>query len=104
MDTVQVVTSFLRLVDLEKSTAAGIVHAIKISFQAINITDDCFEKKLIGFAADGASVNRGTKEGVISMLQEEQPWVIYVWRVAHRLELSLKDALRDTSFNTHYQK
>ena len=57
------------------------------------------DKKLIGFAADGASVNRGDKNGVISLLRNDHPWVIYVWCVAHRLELALKDALQGTSFD-----
>ena len=51
--------------------------------------DESSEKKLVGFAADGASVNRGEKEGVIGILKGRQRWVIYVWCVAHRLELSL---------------
>lgn len=61
--------------------------------------DESFEKKLVGFAADGASVNHGEKEGVIGTLKGRQPWVIYVWCVAHPLELSLKDALQGTVFD-----
>lgn len=61
--------------------------------------DESFEKKLVGFAADGASVNCGEKEGVIGTLKGRQPWVIYVWCVAHPLELSLKDALQGTVFD-----
>ena len=44
-------------------------------------------------------VNRGEKDGVISILQRHLPWVIYVWCVAHRLELALKDALQGTIFD-----
>lgn len=71
-DTVQVVTAFLRLVDLKYGTAAGIVNSIKSSFQSINITND-FDKKLIGFAGDGATVNRGEREGVIGLLKRNLP-------------------------------
>ena len=53
-DTVKVTTAFLRLVKLKFGNAPGIVNAIKNSFEAINITDD-FNKKLIGFAANGAT-------------------------------------------------
>ena len=98
-DTVKVTTAFLRLVELKFGTAPGIVNAIKNSFEAINITDD-FNKKLIGFAADGATVNRGQREGVIGILNAKLPWVIYVWCLAHRLELSMKDALQHTCFNS----
>lgn len=65
----------------------------------MGISEESFEKKLLGFAADGAAVNRGEKEGIIGILRGRQPWVIYVWCVAHRLELSLKDALQSTVFD-----
>ena len=84
---------------MKHGSAVGIVSCIKESFQAINIMKESYEKKLVGFAADGASVNRGGKEGVICILKGRQPWVIYVWCVAHRLELSLKDALQGTVFD-----
>ena len=51
--------------------------------------EESFEKQLVGFAADGGSVNCGEKEGVIGILKGRQRWVIYVWCVARRLELSL---------------
>lgn len=89
----------LRLADLKHGGAAGIVSCIKESFQSIGITDESFKSKLVGFAADGASVNRGEKDGVIGILKSQQPWVIYVWCVAHRLELALKDALQGTVFD-----
>ena len=53
---IQFVTAFLQLVDLKYGTTAEIVNSIKSSFQSINIMDD-FNKKLIGFAGDGATVN-----------------------------------------------
>ena len=58
-----------------------------------------FENKLVGFAADGASVNHGDKDGVIGLLKSTLPWIIYIWCVAHQLELSLKDALKRTVFD-----
>ena len=84
---------------MKHGSATSIVSCIKESFQAINIMEESCEKKLVGFAADGASVNREEKEGVISILKGRQPWVIYVWCVAHRLELSLQDALQGTVFD-----
>ena len=84
---------------MKHGDAAGIVSAIKKSFQAVNIPEASFERKLVGFAADGASVNRGDKDGVIGLMKSALPWVIYIWCVAHRLELSLKDALKGTVFD-----
>ena len=57
-----------------------------------------FKEKLVAFGADGASVNRGFDGGVRALLEEENPWLLFMWCVAHRLELSLKDALAETCF------
>ena len=48
--------------------------------------------------ADGASVNSGDKQGVRALVQEELSWVVFVWCMAHRLELALKDSLSGTFF------
>ena len=98
-DNVKVVSSFLNLADLKTGKAEGVVESIKGSFRNIGITEGILEEKLIGFAADGAAVNSGKKEGVISILKDRMPWVIYVWCVAHRLELAVKDALTGTIFD-----
>ena len=31
-------------------------------------------------------------------LREKSPWLVIIWCIAHRLELSLNDALKDTDF------
>ena len=56
------------------------------------------KNKTVSFSADGASVNRGDRNGVISLMQEKYPQVLFIWCIAHRLELSLKDGLADTCF------
>ena len=66
-DTVQVITSFLRLADLRTGNADGIVEAIRDSLDYIGVTD--VDSKLVGFYADGAAVNRGDKEGVKAIIQ-----------------------------------
>ena len=57
--------------------ADGIILAICNSFQRLGITQ--FKSKLIGYGADGASVNRGDKNGVRAKLQEMCPWLIFNW-------------------------
>lgn len=99
IDQVQVTTSFLKLADLKDSSASGVLRCMKKSLEILDIDENMLNKKWVGFAADGATVNRGTREGVIGLLQKNQPWIIYVWCIAHRLELSLKDALKGTSFD-----
>ena len=32
-------------------------------------------------------------------MKEEMPWIVFVWCMAHRLELAIQDALKDTFFD-----
>ena len=36
------------------------------------------------------------KRGVRAIMKEEMPWIAFVWCMAHRLELAIQDALKDT--------
>ncbi len=54
---------------------------------------------MIWFGCDGASVNIGAR-GLRGFLENSVPWVVVFWCLAHRLELSLKDALKDTFFSS----
>lgn len=38
--------------------------------------------------------------GLRGHLEESVPWVVVIWCLAHRLELSLKDALKGTLFSS----
>ena len=97
-DEVEVKLSFLYLKDVKKADAPGIKTAIEDSFHSLGILPSELYSKLIGFGADGASVNSGNKNGVKALLEEKAPWLIYTWCVAHKLELALKDALSETIF------
>lgn len=58
-----------------------------------------WEDKLIGFGCDGTSVNTAAG-GLRGCLEQSVPWVVVFWCLAHRLELSLKDALSATLFSS----
>ena len=59
-----------------------------------------WEKKLIVFGCDGASVNMGAR-GLSGFLQASMPWIVlFFWCFAHRLELTLTDSLSKTYFTT----
>ena len=94
---VKVNVNLVKLVYTKSADASGVVECISDAFTSIGIEHVC--KKLVGFGADGASVNRGDKEGVKAILKRENPWLNFGWCVAHRLELALKDALKGTSFD-----
>ena len=58
-----------------------------------------WKTKMIGFGCDGASANMAMG-GLRGQLQSEFPWIFVFWCLAHRLELSVKDALKSTFFST----
>ena len=91
--TVSVELNYCNLVEPETADANGIVEAITESFKEVNIN---YLDKLVGFGSDGLSVNRGDKEGIKTILHQENKWLTFGWCVAHRLELALKDALKGT--------
>ena len=98
-ERVKVVTTFVGIIDGKDTDAPGILKSIDQAFESIGGMDaNDVRKKTVAFGADGASVNRGEDNGVISLIQDTSPWVIFLWCIAHRLELSLKDALADTCF------
>lgn len=98
-DSVKVYISFVSVKHVKGADHLSITQAIDESFQELNL-DRPYEDKLVGFCSDGASVNRGCKESIKTVLQEKSPWMIFLWCVAHRLELSLADALESTSFDS----
>ena len=54
--------------------------------------------KLVGVGTDGASANVAAG-GLKGLVEEELPWVYWMWCLAHRLELAVHDALKDTAFS-----
>ena len=96
---VKVQMGFLSLENLHSSTAEGVVSGIKHALESLGLADIGMPPPSpIGLGGDGSSTNRGEKGGVIAILKKEFPWFLFVWCVAHRLELALKDALKGTYF------
>ena len=52
-------------------------------------------EKIDFLSSDGASVNCGKNSDVIKLLEEEYPWMAFIWCFSHRLELAQKDALKE---------
>lgn len=83
----------LGLRDIASATAAGLVTVVT------KVCDDMglkYKSQLVGFMADGASVNFGVKSGVIAMLRRDVPWLVGIHCLSHRLELALKSAFSGT--------
>ncbi|XP_070537592.1 zinc finger protein 862-like [Ptychodera flava] len=70
--------------ELEHAHAAGVVSAAKSLCDKI---DDNWRAKIVGFGADGASVNLGKNCSVFTMLRDEVSYIVSFHCTPHRLEL-----------------
>ena len=93
-DTFKPALCFFEVLGLDSSQdARGICDAIKATFKNHNL--EYVLDKLVFFSSDEASVNSGIKSGLIALFHEEYEWVSFIWCFSHRLELALKDALKE---------
>jgi hypothetical protein len=79
----------------EKANAEGIIACVKNIFhQNMGIEWEELMVKVVGLSCDGASVMVGCRNGVSAIMKREQPSLLTIHCMAHRLELSLKDCLK----------
>ena len=57
-----------------------------------------YQGKLISYTADGASVNTGKYNGVLTQLKRNRPWLLTIHCANHRIELSVKAAFNINKF------
>ena len=53
--------------------------------------------KLVGMGTDGASANIANR-GLKGLVEKELDHIFWMWCLAHRIELAIKDALKSTCF------
>ena len=58
---------------------------------------------MVSLGADGASVMMGHKGGVAALLKADVPHLVEIHCVAHRLQLSVLDAIRDNSYISEFE-
>ena len=83
-----------RIYDIQVANSEGLLACVESALNRSGI--DNWEDHLVGYGADGAAVNFGAKRGVFQRLWENMPWLIVTHCVAHRLELAIRDAMKDT--------
>lgn len=80
--------------DFGDATADNVKAALDKAFADLGITDELYTALMIAATADGASVNFGIHNGVLSQLKRaERPWLLTVHCICHRVELAIKDSL-----------
>ena len=92
---VHVHNNFLTIRHPGRANAAGLLACLRAAMSYVGVAN--WESKLIDVGCDGANVNMGTTGGLKGVLTETMPWVVVFWCLARRLELALRDALRQTS-------
>ena len=91
-DTFYPVISFFSMKSIPSQDARGVHSAIVSSFEEEGL--EVLLDRVVFLASDGASVNSGVKNGLIRLIRDQTPWTVFVWCLAHRLELALKDGLK----------
>ena len=87
---------FLALRNIPRANAENITTLIETTLKEYGgFTDANLYMKLVGFGADGASVNMGCHNGIGARLQRKQPLLTSVHCMAHRLELAFKKVIQD---------
>ena len=91
---------FLAVERPNDATASGLFQCLqcclhKIGVKAID-AEEC--KRLVGIGTDGTNTNIASA-GLKGLVESQVPWVFWMWCLAHRVELAIKDALKSTTFD-----
>ena len=87
----------MAIVAVERANADHIYQALRkgisIAFPDFNLQNSL--SKVVGFGADGASVNTGEKGGVIAIMRKTlNSDIVMIRCLVHRLELAYKAAMK----------
>ena len=63
-------TKLMALKDVQHADASGLLCVLKEAFMRVGLLD--YDRRLIGFMSDGASVNFGPKSGLVTKLKMDE--------------------------------
>ena len=94
-------TSHFKIMRPSAVTAQGMFDMLQESLQSLRIGAIDSEKctRLVGIGTDGASANIASG-GLKGLVEAKLPWMFWMWCLARRLELAIKDALKTTYFDS----
>ena len=80
---------FGEMIEVENRTASVLAHALKCF---VETTLEQSMTKVLATGFDGCNTNIGEANGVKSWLKKWNPYIVCFWCLAHRLNLTVKDA------------
>ncbi|XP_006814446.1 zinc finger protein 862-like [Saccoglossus kowalevskii] len=90
---------FVTFKPLVKADAPSITAALQSTMEE-NLERKTWKNDLVAASFDGANVMMGSKSGVATRLKEDVPHLVVVHCFAHRLELAVKDVLKQMPYLT----
>ena len=93
-ESVRIHTSHLKVTRPSSVSAAGLFHVLVSTLQ----NHCCKSGGVVGFGSDGAAAYVASAE-LKGLVEEKLPWVFWMYGLAHRLALAIKDALKRTSLD-----
>ena len=76
--------NYLKMASVSDGTAEGLTSLLLNTVATVGLHDTS-KHTMVGFGADGASVNMGKKKGVAARLGVDKPWLVTVHCFNHRL-------------------
>ncbi|XP_076081027.1 zinc finger protein 862-like isoform X2 [Mytilus galloprovincialis] len=93
----KIIEKFLDLGTAESAGSQDIFNYMKaVCFENSEDNTNQLWSKLIGFCSDGASNMQGIRNGVAALMKRENPEIVVTHCLAHRVELSFKDAIKSS--------
>jgi len=97
----EIKTQLLNIEEVASSDSVGVYNGICAAISSCGLSmadlvaaDNSDTPTLVSACFDGAAVMQGHKNGVISHITKEAPWVIPMHCIAHKLELAALDAIK----------
>ena len=83
------------MADFGGTNAISLKKGLDSLFESENVPLLDYRTKLMSATSDGANMNLGIYSGALTMTKENRPWLITIHCANHRLELALKDAVKE---------
>ena len=92
--------SYFKVIRPKSVTGEGLFKVVEEALQSLGIpsVDEGACAKLVGIGTDGAASNIANA-GLKGIMENKINWLFWMWCLAHRLELAIKNALTGTSFD-----